>query len=188
MKSTSSTKVVIAKAVAGALALTILLALGLVACDAADEAANGAAVAPAAVARLAGKEVTTLAHRSRTETIVRTALSETNPRARLASLDAAPTIERIGPEYFLVGRGQTEDGRCVTVAVALAQETDGSLGRLSRDGTLERPIGGHACAGNNCSGCNLAYSDGHWFCTCWMPGEGSAPSWCDHSCSGASCY
>lgn len=182
MKSTSTTK-----SIAGALALTALLTLGLVACAAADEAANSTAAAPAAVARLTGEEVATHARRSRTEALVRTSLSEINPGVQLASLDTAPAIEQIGSEYFLVGRGQTQDGQCVTVAVGLAQEADGTLGRLASDGTLERPMGGHTCTGSNCSGCSLDVGDGGLYCTCSMPGEGPGSPWCNHSCSGAAC-
>jgi len=162
-------------------ALFATLTLGIVACDVVDRSGS----IPAAVARLDNEEIVLLAEPSNAETLLREGLERINSDVRFASFESEPEVVKIGPGYFLVGRGQDVDGRCVTIALDLHQEEDGSLGRLTENGTFERPPRGHTCTGVNCSGCTLGYQPGGGFyCDCWRPGGGEGGSWCNHSCTG----
>ena len=112
-------------------------------------------------------------------------LSNTNPGFEIRSLKAPAAIERIAGQYFLVSRGESAEGECITTAILLEASDSGILGALSKDGSLERTQG-HTCSGVQCSGCNLHYdsaADG-WWCDCWKPASGPGDSYCNHSCNG----
>lgn len=146
------------------LGIPLALVLGFVACDVTDRTDG----TPNAVARVVDGEVEGLVDEPRREAFIREGLARINPGVRLAALQGPPTVEQIGPAYFLVGRGSAEDGTCVTVALTLGTDEAGLLGRLNEDGTFNRTPGGHTCTGVRCSGCELKFDSdrGAHYCNC----------------------
>lgn len=107
--------------------------------------------------------------------------SRLNPDVEIGSPQEAPSLEQIGPNYFLVTRFTTPEGECLTTAVRLDESKGGKLGALENGALKDKP-GGDTCHGQNCSGRDLRLDDEiRYYCECFRAGGGEGNSWCNHS-------